>query len=164
MQTTGEQLQRLLHWLMGNPAGLKLNSALAHFLGHFFLYHVYLWIGKWKLVILSQWLNLKACALGGGILVQNKAIIKIMHMPECLKTWGPMGLPSLSPQKLRQYFTTDEKSQMAHGGGGNLILIWVCGFQFLFRGDHFRFYFVVTTSGSFFVLTPSGSFFVVVIH
>ena len=68
MQTTGEQLQRLLHWLMGNPAGLKLNSALAHFLGHFFLYHVYLWIGKWKLLTpgcLSQWLNFGACALVG---------------------------------------------------------------------------------------------------
>ncbi|XP_072036693.1 phosphatidylinositol N-acetylglucosaminyltransferase subunit Q-like [Amphiura filiformis] len=43
--TTGEQLQTLLKWLMGNPAGLKLNSAFAHFLGHFFLYHVYLWLG-----------------------------------------------------------------------------------------------------------------------
>ncbi|XP_022080508.1 phosphatidylinositol N-acetylglucosaminyltransferase subunit Q-like [Acanthaster planci] len=43
--TTAGSLQMLLQWLMGAPAGLKLNSALAHFLGQFFLYHVYLWIG-----------------------------------------------------------------------------------------------------------------------
>ncbi|XP_071797344.1 phosphatidylinositol N-acetylglucosaminyltransferase subunit Q-like [Asterias amurensis] len=42
---TAESLQKLLQWLMGAPAGLKLNSALAQFLGQFFLYHVYLWIG-----------------------------------------------------------------------------------------------------------------------
>ena len=52
LQTTGGQLERLLQWLMGNPAGLKLNSALAHFLGHFFLYHVYLWIGELQFKVL----------------------------------------------------------------------------------------------------------------
>lgn len=36
-------LQRLLHWLMGAPAGLKLNSQLDNFLGRFFLYHIQLW-------------------------------------------------------------------------------------------------------------------------
>lgn len=37
------ELQSLLHWLMGIPAGLKLNVPLNTALGHFFLYHIYLW-------------------------------------------------------------------------------------------------------------------------
>lgn len=37
------ELQLLLHWLMGIPAGLKLNLPLNTALGHFFLYHIYLW-------------------------------------------------------------------------------------------------------------------------
>ncbi|PIK51504.1 putative phosphatidylinositol N-acetylglucosaminyltransferase subunit Q [Apostichopus japonicus] len=45
LQSTSLQLQELLRWLMGAPAGLKLNSGYAHFLGHFFLYQSYLWIG-----------------------------------------------------------------------------------------------------------------------
>uniref|UniRef100_A0A914V3U0 Uncharacterized protein n=1 Tax=Plectus sambesii TaxID=2011161 RepID=A0A914V3U0_9BILA len=36
-------LEKLIDWLMGNPAGLKLNKPLNHTLGHFFLYHIYLW-------------------------------------------------------------------------------------------------------------------------
>ncbi|KAF8794769.1 Phosphatidylinositol like protein [Argiope bruennichi] len=36
-------LQKLIHWLMGVPAGLKLNIPLNSALGHFFLYHIYLW-------------------------------------------------------------------------------------------------------------------------
>ncbi|KAK3592677.1 hypothetical protein CHS0354_015978 [Potamilus streckersoni] len=39
------ELKVLLNWLMGAPAGLKLNSQLTHFMGHFFLYHIYLWKG-----------------------------------------------------------------------------------------------------------------------
>ncbi|KAL3877906.1 hypothetical protein ACJMK2_035548 [Sinanodonta woodiana] len=39
------ELKILLNWLMGAPAGLKLNSQLTHFMGHFFLYHIYLWKG-----------------------------------------------------------------------------------------------------------------------
>ncbi|XP_052782610.1 phosphatidylinositol N-acetylglucosaminyltransferase subunit Q-like isoform X2 [Mya arenaria] len=38
-----EELRALLEWLMGAPAGLKLNSPLTHFLGKFFQYHIYLW-------------------------------------------------------------------------------------------------------------------------
>ncbi|XP_006812078.1 phosphatidylinositol N-acetylglucosaminyltransferase subunit Q-like [Saccoglossus kowalevskii] len=41
----GGELQKLLAWMMGVPAGLKLNSQLDMFLGKFFLYHVYLWLG-----------------------------------------------------------------------------------------------------------------------
>ena len=36
-------LRRLINWLMGAPAGLKLNSVLSHSLGKFFLYHIHLW-------------------------------------------------------------------------------------------------------------------------
>eukprot|EP00795_Rhopilema_esculentum_P004626 gene4626-20901_t len=38
-------LNELLDWLVGAPAGLKLNHELTIFLGKFFLYHVYIWIG-----------------------------------------------------------------------------------------------------------------------
>ncbi|KAG8184906.1 hypothetical protein JTE90_017761 [Oedothorax gibbosus] len=36
-------LKSLIIWLMGAPAGLKLNIPLNSALGHFFLYHIYLW-------------------------------------------------------------------------------------------------------------------------
>ncbi|XP_043258217.1 uncharacterized protein LOC122400699 [Colletes gigas] len=36
-------LKDLIHWLMGVPAGLKLNHALNNMLGKFFLYHIHLW-------------------------------------------------------------------------------------------------------------------------
>ncbi|XP_055991137.1 phosphatidylinositol N-acetylglucosaminyltransferase subunit Q [Sorex fumeus] len=39
-----EELQQLLQWLMGAPAGLKMNRALDQVLGRFFLYHIHLWI------------------------------------------------------------------------------------------------------------------------
>ncbi|XP_076793226.1 phosphatidylinositol N-acetylglucosaminyltransferase subunit Q isoform X3 [Arvicanthis niloticus] len=39
-----EELQHLLQWLMGAPAGLKMNRALDQVLGRFFLYHIHLWI------------------------------------------------------------------------------------------------------------------------
>lgn len=39
-----QQLQDLLQWLMGVPAGLKMNRALDQVLGRFFLYHIHLWI------------------------------------------------------------------------------------------------------------------------
>ncbi|XP_045213824.2 phosphatidylinositol N-acetylglucosaminyltransferase subunit Q-like isoform X2 [Mercenaria mercenaria] len=39
------ELKVLLDWLMGAPAGLKLNSQLTHILGKFFQYHIYLWSG-----------------------------------------------------------------------------------------------------------------------
>ncbi|XP_019745424.1 phosphatidylinositol N-acetylglucosaminyltransferase subunit Q isoform X1 [Hippocampus comes] len=39
-----QELQDLLQWLMGAPAGLKMNRALDQVLGRFFLYHIHLWI------------------------------------------------------------------------------------------------------------------------
>ena len=37
-------LRQLITWLMGAPAGLKLNSVLSSALGKFFLYHIHLWV------------------------------------------------------------------------------------------------------------------------
>ncbi|XP_033748596.1 uncharacterized protein LOC117333407 isoform X2 [Pecten maximus] len=42
---TADNLSLLLEWLMGVPAGLKLNNQLTQYLGHFFVYHIYLWKG-----------------------------------------------------------------------------------------------------------------------
>ncbi|XP_067471652.1 phosphatidylinositol N-acetylglucosaminyltransferase subunit Q [Thunnus thynnus] len=39
-----KELDELLQWLMGAPAGLKMNRALDQVLGRFFLYHIHLWI------------------------------------------------------------------------------------------------------------------------
>lgn len=44
------KLTNLVQWLMGAPAGLKLNSQLTKFLGHFFIYHIYLWTGYLSLL------------------------------------------------------------------------------------------------------------------
>ncbi|XP_075998946.1 phosphatidylinositol N-acetylglucosaminyltransferase subunit Q [Genypterus blacodes] len=38
-----KELEKLLQWLMGAPAGLKMNRALDQVLGRFFLYHIHLW-------------------------------------------------------------------------------------------------------------------------
>ncbi|XP_071564787.1 phosphatidylinositol N-acetylglucosaminyltransferase subunit Q [Temnothorax nylanderi] len=38
-----ETLRDLINWLMGVPAGLKLNHALNNTMGKFFLYHIQLW-------------------------------------------------------------------------------------------------------------------------
>ncbi|XP_057673303.1 phosphatidylinositol N-acetylglucosaminyltransferase subunit Q isoform X1 [Corythoichthys intestinalis] len=39
-----KELEELLQWLMGAPAGLKMNRALDEVLGRFFLYHIHMWI------------------------------------------------------------------------------------------------------------------------
>lgn len=44
------ELEELLQWLMGAPAGLKMNRALDQVLGRFFLYHIHLWISYVRLV------------------------------------------------------------------------------------------------------------------
>ncbi|XP_070581207.1 phosphatidylinositol N-acetylglucosaminyltransferase subunit Q-like [Ptychodera flava] len=50
LDVVGVELQKLLNWLMGVPAGLKLNSQLDEFLGKFFLYHIYLWLSYLKVL------------------------------------------------------------------------------------------------------------------
>jgi hypothetical protein len=47
LQHVAEELQHLLQWLMGAPAGLKMNRALDQVLGRFFLYHIHLWISEY---------------------------------------------------------------------------------------------------------------------
>ncbi|KAM7371511.1 hypothetical protein PAMP_008744 [Pampus punctatissimus] len=44
LQHVAKELEKLLQWLMGAPAGLKMNRALDQVLGRFFLYHIHLWI------------------------------------------------------------------------------------------------------------------------
>lgn len=36
-------MSTIINWLMGIPAGMKLNKPLNSFLGRFFMYHIYLW-------------------------------------------------------------------------------------------------------------------------
>lgn len=45
-QHVAKELEELLQWLMGAPAGLKMNRALDQVLGRFFLYHIHLWISE----------------------------------------------------------------------------------------------------------------------
>ncbi|XP_067005884.2 phosphatidylinositol N-acetylglucosaminyltransferase subunit Q [Anabrus simplex] len=44
-------LRDLLKWIMGIPAGLKLNFAFNNMLGRFFLYHINLW---WTFLVVAQ--------------------------------------------------------------------------------------------------------------
>ncbi|KAL0100944.1 hypothetical protein PUN28_019376 [Cardiocondyla obscurior] len=46
-----ETLKDLINWLMGVPAGLKLNHALNNTMGKFFLYHIQLW---WTFLLLLK--------------------------------------------------------------------------------------------------------------
>ncbi|EFN84829.1 phosphatidylinositol N-acetylglucosaminyltransferase subunit Q isoform X2 [Harpegnathos saltator] len=46
-----ETLKDLITWLMGVPAGLKLNHALNNTMGQFFMYHIKLW---WTFLIFSK--------------------------------------------------------------------------------------------------------------
>ncbi|XP_074454209.1 phosphatidylinositol N-acetylglucosaminyltransferase subunit Q-like isoform X4 [Larus michahellis] len=61
-----EELQDLLQWLMGAPAGLKMNRALDQVLGRFFLYHIHLWISYIHLMspfieMILWYVGLSAC-------------------------------------------------------------------------------------------------------
>ncbi|XP_031553928.1 phosphatidylinositol N-acetylglucosaminyltransferase subunit Q-like [Actinia tenebrosa] len=58
-------LTQLIQWLMGVPAGLKLDKTLTSFLGKFFLYHIYLW--QIYLKIIQPYLQtlLWTCILSG---------------------------------------------------------------------------------------------------
>uniref|UniRef100_A0A8D0G7G6 Phosphatidylinositol glycan anchor biosynthesis class Q n=1 Tax=Sphenodon punctatus TaxID=8508 RepID=A0A8D0G7G6_SPHPU len=61
-----KELQDLLQWLMGVPAGLKMNRALDQVLGRFFLYHIHLWISYIHLMspfieMILWYVGLSAC-------------------------------------------------------------------------------------------------------
>lgn len=51
VDSIARQVEELIEWLMGIPAGLKLNHPLNQFLGHFFLYHVRLWLEYAKMMM-----------------------------------------------------------------------------------------------------------------
>lgn len=60
------ELQELLQWLMGAPAGLKMNRALDEVLGRFFMYHIHLWISYIRLMspfieVILWYIGLSAC-------------------------------------------------------------------------------------------------------
>ncbi|KAI5623072.1 phosphatidylinositol N-acetylglucosaminyltransferase subunit Q, partial [Silurus asotus] len=65
-QHVAKELQNLLEWLMGAPAGLKMNRALDEVLGKFFLYHIHLWISYIRLMspfieMILWYVGLSAC-------------------------------------------------------------------------------------------------------
>lgn len=67
-QSTVTSLSAILNWIMGAPAGLKLNYQLNLFLGSFFKYNIYVWTTYLSVVlepILSLFLT---CCLMSGIL------------------------------------------------------------------------------------------------
>lgn len=67
-QDTVTSLSGILNWIMGAPAGLKLNYQLNLFLGSFFKYNIYVWTTYLSVVlkpILSSFLR---CCLMSGIL------------------------------------------------------------------------------------------------
>ncbi len=65
MELVISRLRSLISWLMGAPAGLKLNSVLSGALGKFFLYHVHLWV---TFLQLSAPHLSRAMSAGAGVL------------------------------------------------------------------------------------------------
>ena len=62
-------LEQLMKWLMGAPAGLKLNQELSYFLGNFFTFHVDLWMAYLRIVqsILPEMMASIGCSCCLGI-------------------------------------------------------------------------------------------------
>lgn len=72
-EKTKDSLKQLIKWLMGAPAGLKLNKELSYFLGNFFSYHVDIWMTYLLIVFkfLPQISTIMAwcCCLGLSLLL-----------------------------------------------------------------------------------------------
>eukprot|EP00117_Sycon_ciliatum_P027307 scpid31418/ scgid1564/ Phosphatidylinositol N-acetylglucosaminyltransferase subunit Q; N-acetylglucosamyl transferase component GPI1; Phosphatidylinositol-glycan biosynthesis class Q protein len=66
-ELTAVWLRSLINWLMGVPAGLKLNNQLSEFLGRFFLYHIYLW-GIYVRLVAPVLAPLLRCVASLGVL------------------------------------------------------------------------------------------------
>lgn len=64
-ENVAQLLTQLIQWLMGVPAGLKLNKTLTSFLGKFFLYHIYLWQTYLKIIQPYLQTLLWTCILSG---------------------------------------------------------------------------------------------------
>lgn len=73
MQSGVKNMILLLNWLMGVPAGLKLNYKLTGFLGRFFMYHIWLWSEYLRLAgqhFRYTFLTLVTLGLPGGASLQ----------------------------------------------------------------------------------------------
>lgn len=67
-QTVVANLRSLVRWLMGAPAGLKLNAQLSSALGHFFLYHITLW--ETYVSVVWPWVSPLLCPRFVGFRIQ----------------------------------------------------------------------------------------------
>ncbi|XP_075575151.1 phosphatidylinositol N-acetylglucosaminyltransferase subunit Q isoform X6 [Pelecanus crispus] len=94
-----EELQDLLQWLMGAPAGLKMNRALDQVLGRFFLYHIHLWISYIHLMspfieMILWYVGLSAClGLTVALCILSDIIALLTFHIYCFYVYGA-SLPS----------------------------------------------------------------------
>ncbi|KFP27010.1 Phosphatidylinositol N-acetylglucosaminyltransferase subunit Q [Colius striatus] len=89
-----EELQDLLQWLMGAPAGLKMNRALDQVLGRFFLYHIHLWISYIHLMspfieMILWYVGLSAClGLTVALCILSDVIALLTFHIYCFYVYG----------------------------------------------------------------------------
>uniref|UniRef100_A0A8C5Q5D5 Phosphatidylinositol glycan anchor biosynthesis class Q n=1 Tax=Leptobrachium leishanense TaxID=445787 RepID=A0A8C5Q5D5_9ANUR len=88
------ELQGLLQWLMGAPAGLKMNKALDEVLGRFFMYHIHLWISYIRLMspfieVILWYIGLSAClGLSVALSVLSDIIALLTFHIYCFYVYG----------------------------------------------------------------------------
>ncbi|KAM6054596.1 phosphatidylinositol N-acetylglucosaminyltransferase subunit Q isoform 5-T5 [Chlamydotis macqueenii] len=98
-----EELQDLLQWLMGAPAGLKMNRALDQVLGRFFLYHIHLWISYIHLMspfieMILWYVGLSAClGLTVALCILSDIIALLTFHIYCFYVYGARE-PAYPPQ------------------------------------------------------------------
>ncbi|XP_063286593.1 phosphatidylinositol N-acetylglucosaminyltransferase subunit Q [Pelobates fuscus] len=88
------ELQGLLQWLMGAPAGLKMNRALDEVLGRFFMYHIHLWISYIRLMspfieVILWYIGLSAClGLSVALSILSDIIALLTFHIYCFYVYG----------------------------------------------------------------------------
>ncbi|XP_056390221.1 phosphatidylinositol N-acetylglucosaminyltransferase subunit Q [Hyla sarda] len=88
------ELQSLLQWLMGAPAGLKMNRALDEVLGRFFMYHIHLWISYIRLMspfieVILWYIGLSAClGLSMALSILSDIIALLTFHIYCFYVYG----------------------------------------------------------------------------
>ncbi|XP_053550295.1 phosphatidylinositol N-acetylglucosaminyltransferase subunit Q isoform X2 [Bombina bombina] len=88
------ELQGLLQWLMGAPAGLKMNRALDEVLGRFFMYHIHLWISYIRLMSpfiegIIWYIGLSAClGLSVALSILSDIIALLTFHIYCFYVYG----------------------------------------------------------------------------
>ncbi|XP_068102828.1 phosphatidylinositol N-acetylglucosaminyltransferase subunit Q [Hyperolius riggenbachi] len=88
------ELQELLQWLMGAPAGLKMNRALDEVLGRFFMYHIHLWISYIRLMspfieVIFWYIGLSAClGLSVALSILSDIIALLTFHIYCFYVYG----------------------------------------------------------------------------